>query len=41
MNIRTFDDAKKDSFNYIEVFNNRKRKHASLGHEKMYKMNQN
>jgi len=27
----THDDAKKDIFNYIEVFYNRKRRHASLG----------
>ena len=28
----TFDDAKKDIFNYIEMFYNRKRRHASLGY---------
>ena len=28
----TFDDAKKDVFNYIEMFYNRKRRHASLGY---------
>jgi putative transposase len=28
----THDEAKKDIFNYIEVFYNRKRKHASLGY---------
>ena len=42
----TFDDAKKDVFNYIEVFYNRKRRHASLGnvspvvYEEMYEMKQ-
>ena len=42
----THDDAKKDIFNYIEVFYNRKRKHESLGnvspvvYEEMYEMNQ-
>ena len=42
-----FDDAKKDIFNYIEMFYNRKRRHASLGYvspvvyEEMYEMNQN
>ena len=43
----TFDDAKKAIFNYIEMFYNRKRKHASLGYvspvvyEEMHEMNQN
>ena len=43
----TFDEAKKDIFNYIEMFYNRKRKHASLGYvspvvyEEMHEMNQN
>ena len=43
----TFDDAKKDIFNYVEMFYNRKRKHASLGYvspvvyEEMHEMNQN
>ena len=43
----TFDDAKKDIFNYIEVFYNRKRRHASLGYvspvvyEEMHEMKQN
>jgi putative transposase len=42
----TLEDAKKDIFNYIEVFYNRKRRHASLGnvspvvYEEMYEMNQ-
>ena len=42
----TMEDAKKDIFNYIEVFYNRKRRHASLGYvspvvyEEMYEMNQ-
>ena len=42
-----FDDAKQDIFNYIEVFYNRKRRHASLGYvspvgyEEMHEMNQN
>ena len=42
----TFEDAKKDIFNYIEVFYNRKRRHASLGYvspvvyEEMYEMKQ-
>ncbi|MCH9021381.1 MAG: IS3 family transposase, partial [Planctomycetes bacterium] len=44
---KTFDDAKKDIFNYMEMFYNRKRRHASLGYvspvvyEKMHEMNQN
>ncbi len=44
---RTFDDAKKDIFNYIEMFYNRKRRHASLGYvspvvyEEMHEMKQN
>ena len=44
---KTFDDTKKDVFNYIEVFYNRKRKHASLGYvspvvyEEMHEMKQN
>ena len=39
-------DARKDIFNYIEVFYNRKRRHASLGYvspvryEDMHKMKQ-
>jgi transposase InsO family protein len=43
----TLDDAKKDIFNYIEMFYNRKRRHASLGYvspavyEEMHEMNQN
>ena len=43
----TFDDAKKDIFNYVEVFYNRKRRHASLGYvspavyEEMHEMKQN
>ena len=43
----TFDDAKKDVFNYIEMFYNRKRRHASLGYvspvvyEEMHEMKQN
>jgi putative transposase len=43
----SFDDAKKDIFNYIEVFYNRKRRHASLGYvspvvyEEMHEMKQN
>lgn len=42
----TFEDGKKDIFNYIEVFYNRKRRHESLGnvspvvYEEMYEMNQ-
>lgn len=42
----TLEDAKKDIFNYIEVFYNRKRRHASLGYvspvvyEEMYEMKQ-
>jgi putative transposase len=42
----SFEDGKKDIFNYIEVFYNRKRRHASLGnvspvvYEEMYEMNQ-
>ena len=44
---RTFDDAKKDIFKYIEMFYNRKRRHKTLGYvspvvyEEMYEMNQN
>ncbi len=44
---KTFDDAKKDIFNYMEMFYNRKRRHASLGYvspvvyEEMHEMNQN
>ena len=44
---KTFDDAKKDIFNYIEMFYNRKRRHASLGYvspvvyEEMHEMKQN
>ena len=40
----SFEDAKKDIFNYIEVFYNRKRRHESLGYvspvvyEEMYEM---
>ena len=43
----TFDDAKKDIFNYVEMFYNRKRRHASLGYvspvvyEEMHEMKQN
>ena len=43
----TFDAAKKDIFNYIEMFYNRKRRHASLGYvspvvyEEMHEMKQN
>ena len=43
----TFDDAKKDIFNYIELFYNRKRRHASMGYvspmvyEEMHEMKQN
>jgi len=43
---KTFEDGKKDIFNYIEVFYNRKRRHASLGYvspaayEQMYEMKQ-
>ena len=43
----SFDDAKKDIFNYIEMFYNRKRRHASLGYvspviyEEMHEMKQN
>lgn len=43
----TFDNAKKDIFNYIEMFYNRKRRHASLGYvspvvyEEMHEMKQN
>jgi len=43
---KTFDDAKKDIFNYIEMFYNRKRRHASLGYispvvyEEMHEMKQ-
>ena len=45
-NYETLEDAKKDIFNYIEVFYNRKRRHASLGnvspvvYEEMYEMKQ-
>ena len=43
----SFDDAKKDIFNYVEMFYNRKRRHASLGYvspvvyEEMHEMKQN
>ena len=43
----SFDDGKKDIFNYIEMFYNRKRRHASLGYvspvvyEEMHEMKQN
>lgn len=43
----SFDDARKDIFNYIEMFYNRKRRHASLGYvspvvyEEMHEMKQN
>lgn len=43
---KTYEDGKKDVFKYIEVFYNRKRKHASLGnvsptaYEKMHELNQ-
>jgi len=42
----SFEDGKKDVFNYIEVFYNRKRRHASLGYvspvvyEEMYELEQ-
>ncbi len=42
----TFEDGQKDIFNYIEVFYNRKRRHASLGYvspvvyEEMHEMKQ-
>jgi len=42
----SFDDGKKDIFNYIEMFYNRKRRHASLGYvspvvyEEMYELEQ-
>lgn len=42
----SFDDGKKDIFNYIEVFYNRKRRHKTLGYvspvvyEEMYEMKQ-
>ncbi len=41
-----FEDAKKDIFNYIEMFYNRKRRHKTLGYvspvvyEEMYEMKQ-
>lgn len=44
---KSFDDAKKDIFNYIEIFYNRKRRHASLGYvspvvyEEMHEMKEN
>lgn len=44
---KTFDDAKKDIFNYVEMFYNRKRRHKTLGYvspvvyEEMYEMKQN
>ena len=44
---KTFDDAKKDIFNYIEMFYNRKRRHVSLGYvspvvyEEMHEMKEN
>jgi putative transposase len=43
---KTYEDGKKDIFNYIEVFYNRKRRHASLGYvspavyEEMYEIKQ-
>ena len=43
----TCDDAKKDIFNYIELFYNRKRRHATMGYvspmvyEEMHEMKQN
>ena len=43
---QTLEDAKKEMFNYIEVFYNRQRRHASLGnvspvvYEEMYEMNE-
>jgi len=43
----SFEDGKKDIFNYIEMFYNRKRRHKTLGYvspvvyEEMYEMNQN
>ena len=42
----TFEDGKKDIFNYIEMFYNRKRRHKTLGYvspvvyEEMYEMKQ-
>lgn len=42
----TFEDVKKDIFNYIEMFYNRKRRHKTLGYvspvvyEEMYEMKQ-
>ena len=42
----TTEEARKDIFNYIEVFYNRRRRHVSLGYvspvayEEMYEMNQ-
>ena len=42
----SFEDAKKDIFNYIEMFYNRKRRHKTLGYvspvvyEEMYEMKQ-
>ena len=45
-NLRNPGGCKKDIFNYIEVFCNRKHRHASLGnvnpvvYEEMYEMNQ-
>ena len=42
----TFEDGKKDIFNYIEVFYNRKRRHKTLGnvspvvYEEIYEMKQ-
>ena len=41
-----FEDGKKDIFNYIEMFYNRKRRHKTLGYvspvvyEEMYEMKQ-
>ena len=43
----SFEDGKKDIFNYIEMFYNRKRRHKTLGYvspvvyEEMYEMKQN
>ncbi|MHC4397160.1 MAG: IS3 family transposase [Planctomycetota bacterium] len=46
MSDKTFEGGKKDIFNYIELFYNRKRRHASLGnvspvvYEEIYEMKQ-